>query len=128
MGRWKFPTDPGSSTAWTRRERTSRSTTGRLGTDELEGRDEGLLVAGAVIPDPVDEEGGGAVHPAPHPLHERVADVLLIARVGQVREHRPPVDAGLDRITRQILRSEEHTSELQSRLHLVCRLLLEKKN
>src|SRR2546422_5575401 len=27
----------------------------------------------------------------------------------------------------QPLRSEEHTSELQSRLHLVCRLLLEKK-
>src|SRR3989449_5946646 len=26
------------------------------------------------------------------------------------------------------VRSEEHTSELQSRLHLVCRLLLEKKN
>src|SRR2546429_6792797 len=26
-----------------------------------------------------------------------------------------------------IYRSEEHTSELQSRLHLVCRLLLEKK-
>src|SRR2546429_6103632 len=31
-------------------------------------------------------------------------------------------DAGLGR-----KRSEEHTSELQSRLHLVCRLLLEKK-
>src|SRR2546422_5333066 len=30
--------------------------------------------------------------------------------------------------TRRVLgRSEEHTSELQSRLHLVCRLLLEKK-
>src|SRR2546422_8067094 len=27
----------------------------------------------------------------------------------------------------RFLRSEEHTSELQSRLHLVCRLLLEKK-
>src|SRR2546422_5387425 len=27
----------------------------------------------------------------------------------------------------EIVRSEEHTSELQSRLHLVCRLLLEKK-
>src|SRR2546422_4039762 len=27
----------------------------------------------------------------------------------------------------RVLRSEEHTSELQSRLHLVCRLLLEKK-
>src|SRR3989449_6104100 len=28
---------------------------------------------------------------------------------------------------RMLVRSEEHTSELQSRLHLVCRLLLEKK-
>src|SRR5216684_7178786 len=28
---------------------------------------------------------------------------------------------------RRNARSEEHTSELQSRLHLVCRLLLEKK-
>src|SRR2546422_8494104 len=27
----------------------------------------------------------------------------------------------------ELTRSEEHTSELQSRLHLVCRLLLEKK-
>src|SRR2546429_2758698 len=32
----------------------------------------------------------------------------------------------LDRVP-QVDRSEEHTSELQSRLHLVCRLLLEKK-
>src|SRR5256884_8414948 len=31
------------------------------------------------------------------------------------------------RISLVIVRSEEHTSELQSRLHLVCRLLLEKK-
>src|SRR2546429_6333693 len=30
-------------------------------------------------------------------------------------------------IEENISRSEEHTSELQSRLHLVCRLLLEKK-
>src|SRR3712207_7947894 len=29
---------------------------------------------------------------------------------------------------RHVLRSEEHTSELQSRQYLVCRLLLEKKN
>src|SRR2546422_3221783 len=28
---------------------------------------------------------------------------------------------------KELSRSEEHTSELQSRLHLVCRLLLEKK-
>src|SRR2546422_3891057 len=34
----------------------------------------------------------------------------------------------LERLARQLAaRSEEHTSELQSRLHLVCRLLLEKK-
>src|SRR2546422_8063559 len=32
-----------------------------------------------------------------------------------------------DRDPRVSKRSEEHTSELQSRLHLVCRLLLEKK-
>src|SRR2546422_4169842 len=31
------------------------------------------------------------------------------------------------RLSSHNLRSEEHTSELQSRLHLVCRLLLEKK-
>src|SRR2546428_8252389 len=31
-------------------------------------------------------------------------------------------------LARGVLRSEEHTSELQSRSDLVCRLLLEKKN
>src|SRR2546429_7102102 len=36
--------------------------------------------------------------------------------------HRRPSSAATPR-----RRSEEHTSELQSRLHLVCRLLLEKK-
>src|SRR2546422_4466877 len=35
------------------------------------------------------------------------------------------LDLALD--SHGIARSEEHTSELQSRLHLVCRLLLEKK-
>src|SRR5687768_17639350 len=38
---------------------------------------------------------------------------------------RSPRDAA--RVTQALGRSEEHTSELQSRLHLVCRLLLEKK-
>src|SRR2546422_4206699 len=33
----------------------------------------------------------------------------------------------LERLQIGAVRSEEHTSELQSRLHLVCRLLLEKK-
>src|SRR2546422_3260955 len=50
--------------------------------------------------------GGQAVHPRPRLRHGQ----------GQGRSH------GQD-----FFRSEEHTSELQSRLHLVCRLLLEKK-
>src|SRR3989442_9769077 len=43
---------------------------------------------------------------------------------------RSPLRAANSRIppTPQHSRSEEHTSELQSRPHLVCRLLLEKKN
>src|SRR5690625_6599501 len=39
-----------------------------------------------------------------------------------------PLDIILQMRRYEILRSEEHTSELQSRGHLVCRLLLEKKN
>src|SRR5258705_9027357 len=42
----------------------------------------------------------------------------LVARVHALGRRRAPVVA---------LRSEEHTSELQSLRHLVCRLLLEKK-
>src|SRR5690606_41373546 len=38
-----------------------------------------------------------------------------------------PVLEGLATLVDQSLRSEEHTSELQSRENLVCRLLLEKK-
>src|SRR2546422_7842540 len=38
--------------------------------------------------------------------------------------HKEPLT---EMISRMPPRSEEHTSELQSRLHLVCRLLLEKK-
>src|SRR2546429_3072742 len=41
------------------------------------------------------------------------------------RAGRPPRRPGRRVVTGT--RSEEHTSELQSRLHLVCRLLLEKK-
>src|SRR2546422_11354927 len=46
------------------------------------------------------------------------------ARVGS--HHTRHVGPDLDLLG--VERSEEHTSELQSRLHLVCRLLLEKKN
>src|SRR5439155_26076181 len=54
--------------------------------------------------------------------------------IGVEERFRDPIDERLRRIVRhQALaeligdRSEEHTSELQSRGHLVCRLLLEKK-
>src|SRR5256884_2900815 len=62
------------------------------------------------------------------PLLERME-----VRQKKVRRGRRLVQVGReahlvrDAAERQGERSEEHTSELQSRLHLVCRLLLEKK-
>src|SRR2546422_7813055 len=60
-----------------------------------------------------------------------VDDILFVARFQPFRHLYPePDDFSLEkRPLYQLLaeRSEEHTSELQSRLHLVCRLLLEKK-
>src|SRR2546422_5994328 len=47
-------------------------------------------------------------------------DRVVGAALAQI-EQRPVLALGF------LDRSEEHTSELQSRLHLVCRLLLEKK-
>src|SRR3712207_8122027 len=77
-------------------------------------------------------------------LDVRLARAQLQALVheGAGRElvHQPAVDAdhrddparaaGQDRVAQRVaaVRSEEHTSELQSRQYLVCRLLLEKKN
>src|SRR5690606_42135990 len=60
---------------------------------------------------------------------QRVADQLLQHRVVELR---PPLghgDAGGEGFAGRVVqvRSEEHTSELQSRENLVCRLLLEKK-
>src|SRR5687768_17801430 len=48
-------------------------------------------------------------------------DLHVVLRSGAIERARVLVAA------RAEVRSEEHTSELQSRLHLVCRLLLEKK-
>src|SRR2546429_5672502 len=47
---------------------------------------------------------------------------VIVQRCIGMRSH-----MGRQRDGADIDRSEEHTSELQSRLHLVCRLLLEKK-
>src|SRR2546427_3102792 len=47
-------------------------------------------------------------------------------RAGLIRIACPPPGAST-RCRREVTRSEEHTSELQSQSNLVCRLLLEKK-
>src|SRR2546425_2133810 len=45
----------------------------------------------------------------------------------RVRTKWPSSQRALDEIRTSLIRSEEHTSELQSLAYLVCRLLLEKK-
>src|SRR5207244_11950203 len=53
----------------------------------------------------------------PHRLHQRPIGVILAILATLMRPQKHPGR----------VRSEEHTSELQSPDHLVCRLLLEKK-
>src|SRR5260370_34560536 len=60
----------------------------------------------------------GALNPLGKEMHRRTA-------LWQVERAARPAGPLLDAIPEQ--RSEEHTSELQSHLNLVCRLLLEKK-
>src|SRR5689334_23587170 len=59
-------------------------------------------------------------------LHRR--DVVVDSRSG-CGEQPPPESEQFSGLGESVLfgRSEEHTSELQSQFHLVCRLLLEKK-
>src|SRR2546422_11713839 len=54
-------------------------------------------------------------------------DALPISRPPAWRRRAAPRSRPPERPSALPPRSEEHTSELQSRLHLVCRLLLEKK-
>src|SRR2546422_4251025 len=66
------------------------------------------------------------------PICLRIADRMLhfARRIPRRVEDRHVIRALLGRPVKLAVgvdRSEEHTSELQSRLHLVCRLLLEKK-
>src|SRR2546422_9445931 len=50
-----------------------------------------------------------------------------VCTIDEFAERFRPVRVSRGRSASGRKRSEEHTSELQSRLHLVCRLLLEKK-
>src|SRR5687768_17756974 len=73
--------------------------------------------------------GGGAGGVARDVGRRRLRRLQLDRREVAERLRPAAADAvpGLAGDVLQLGRSEEHTSELQSRLHLVCRLLLEKK-
>src|SRR5687768_17932235 len=58
---------------------------------------------------------------------EAVGPGRVVAVRDDLRRRRERQQGVAAAIRRGAGRSEEHTSELQSRLHLVCRLLLEKK-
>src|SRR5438309_9045463 len=67
-------------------------------------------------------DGGGVLGRAGAGVPERVKVAEIHAKAGYAE-----IDLGRRDFSR-FERSEEHTSELQSQFHLVCRLLLEKKN
>src|SRR5690625_7063060 len=72
-----------------------------------------VLAKGVATPNELTEGAGASLMTVHRDLDE-------LARRGLLRKFHGGVSA-------QPSRSEEHTSELQSRGHLVCRLLLEKK-
>src|SRR3989449_7208685 len=90
----------------------------------------------------VASEPGLGLAPDRRRLRARVSVGLrFLVRLGELAEHLvalvvQPLQAARLALGKRVggenreadrVRSEEHTSELQSRLHLVCRLLLEKK-
>src|SRR2546422_4423609 len=83
--------------------------------------------------------GGAGMVLKPEPFFEAVDDlragppIVLLSARGRAFTHQDAVRFSVGTELTLLcghykdVRSEEHTSELQSRLHLVCRLLLEKK-
>src|SRR2546425_4062360 len=98
---------------------------------------------------PVDEQRRGSGHLGPHTPHDRMraareelhlataepsqftSDPLggraAVGVVRRARRHRGDAQEVGELAEQPVVRSEEHTSELQSLAYLVCRLLLEKK-
>src|SRR3712207_8270622 len=60
------------------------------------------------------------------PVVEKTRALLATKRIASAAVAQ--TKAGISFLAKDSRRSEEHTSELQSRQYLVCRLLLEKKN
>src|SRR2546422_6551854 len=75
----------------------------------------------------------GAAEEIHETIDARLGEVAgPVEAIGWIGRHRIRDECGaglfgIAPVSRAESRSEEHTSELQSRLHLVCRLLLEKK-
>src|SRR5260370_13626581 len=63
---------------------------------------------------------------APGTLYLPHATSLRMGRLGYLSEAQDSLAVSYNSIESYTARSEEHTSELQSHLNLVCRLLLEK--
>src|SRR5256885_2879565 len=61
------------------------------------------------------------------PLPQRQRRVVSLKEALQLAAQKGP-EVAAARAQADVVRSEEHTSELQSPCNLVCRLLLEKKN
>src|SRR2546429_6741533 len=69
--------------------------------------------------------GYGAATPVRNTLNLGFNDDGTLFTQTGAKNYRGPTTNGYAILAGNVRRSEEHTSELQSRLHLVCRLLLE---
>src|SRR5438045_7829961 len=109
----------GSANRWNRRQWVSAAATAVGAATVLPSRSWGSLA-------------GMFGNAAPRPVHEAVDTMLKAFPLSQVRL-RPGIFLDQMESNQSFIeslpndRSEEHTSELQSLRHLVCRLLLEKK-
>src|SRR5438105_7261417 len=82
----------------------------------------GASAVAAVASGPQDTAFAGTTAPVHRARPTRPGVPLAMLRAVETGS-----SPGYDRVVFQFTRSEEHTSELQSRVDLVCRLLLEKK-
>src|SRR5207253_5227053 len=104
-------------------------TTGWWGTytdDEARRMISRALDRGVNYIDTADAYGNGRGESVLAPILAQRRDVVVGTKFGYDFYNNPERPRG-QRELPQDMRSEEHTSELQSRGHLVCRLLLEKK-
>src|SRR2546422_475403 len=103
---------------WSGARRASR--TGSASAARLQPVD-GVQGDAALAPDLEVQVRSLIARPTAHVAHDLSLDHALSLGHGGI------VQIAVKAVEAAPVRSEEHTSELQSRLHLVCRLLLEKK-